>query len=290
MPTVPPDRVVITVGDVKITAEQFDKIISLLPPQSQAAARGAGRKQFGDAVVRILALSEEARKQKLDQTPTFQLQSTFSQNNLLAGAMAEQVNKNLKIDDAELQKYYDEHASEFEQVHVRHILIRVKGSPSPLAAGKKDLTEEEALAKAKEIREKLVAGGDFAALAKEESYDTGNAGSGGDLGMVRHGMMVGPFEQVAFSLKVGEISEPVKTQFGYHIIKVESSEKKTFAEVKPEIERRLRPQIQQKALEDLVKQANPVMDPEFFKPPAPPANAPLGGIIGTVPPPPPPKK
>ncbi|HTX35940.1 MAG TPA: peptidylprolyl isomerase [Bryobacteraceae bacterium] len=263
-PTVPPDRVVITVGDVKITAAQFDSIISLLPASSQASARGAGRKQFGDAVVRIIALADEGRRRKLDQTPTFQTQIKFAENNLLAGVTAEAMSKEIKLDDADLKKYYDEHLTEFEQAHARHILIRFHGSPSPLPQGRKDLTDAEALAKAQEIRKKLDDGADFAALAKEESYDTGTATNGGDLGPVRHGMMVGPFEQATFALKPGEISQPVKTQFGYHIIKLESKETKTFGEVKPELERRMLPQMTQKAVEELVKQANAVMDPEFF--------------------------
>jgi peptidyl-prolyl cis-trans isomerase C len=264
-PTVPPDRVVISVGEVKITAAQFDNIIGLLPVGSQSQARSTvGRKQFGDAVVRILALSEEARQRKLDQSPDFQTRSMFALDNLLAGSVAEQVNKDVKLDDAELHKYYDGHLTEFEQAHARHILIRVTGSPSPLPSGRKELTDAEALAKAQEIRQKIEAGGDFAALAKEESYDVGSGANGGDLGIVHHGQMVGPFEQAVFSMKAGELSQPVKTQFGYHIIKVESRETRTFDQVKPDLERRLKPEMTQKAIEEMVKKANPVMDPEFF--------------------------
>jgi peptidyl-prolyl cis-trans isomerase C len=264
-PAVPPDRVVITVGDVKITAAQFDSIIGLLPPASQGQARSLnGRKQFGDAVVRILALSQEGRQRKLDQTNAFKIQSMFAEDNLLAGATAAEVTKDVKVDDAAVQKYYHDHQAEFEQVHARHILIRFTGSPAPLPPGRKEMTDAEALAKAQEIRKKLDAGGDFVALAKEESYDTSNAGNGGDLGTFHHGMMAPPFEQASFAMKPGDISDPVKTQFGYHIIKVESKESKTFEEAKPDIEKRLKPEMTQKAVEDLVKKANAVMDPEFF--------------------------
>ncbi len=263
-PTVPPDRVVITVGEVKITAAQFDSIISLLPQQSQASARGAGRKQFGDAVVRILALSDEGRRRKLDQTPAFRTQFQFAQNNLLAGATAEQVNKEMKVDETDLRKYYQDHITEFEQAHARHILIRVKGSPSPLPPGHKEHDDAEALAKAQAIKAQLDAGADFATVAKEESDDTGSGASGGDLGNFPHGRMAAAFDQAAFALKPGEISQPVKTQFGYHIIKLESKEAKSFDEVKPELERRMRPELTQKAVEELVKKANAVMDPEFF--------------------------
>lgn len=80
------------------------------------------------------------------------------------------------------------------------------------------LVEQEA--KAREIADKLKKGGDFAVLAKLESLDPGSAAKGGDLGFFKRGAMVKEFDSVAFSLKPGEISEPVKTQFGYHIIQV----------------------------------------------------------------------
>ncbi|MBV9745003.1 MAG: peptidyl-prolyl cis-trans isomerase, partial [Acidobacteriia bacterium] len=151
----------------------------------------------------------------------------------------------------------------------RHILIRASGSPSPAEPGKKELTDAEALAKAQEIRKKLADGADFAQLASTESDDTGSKTRGGDLNFFRHGQMVPPFEQAAFSMKVGEISEPVKSQFGYHIIKVEA--RKTFEDSKPEIERRVRQEEGQKILDEMQKKANATLDPEFFGTSAPAA-------------------
>lgn len=89
------------------------------------------------------------------------------------------------------------------QVKARHILV-----------------EQES--KAKEIADKLKNGGNFAALAKAESLDPGSAAKGGDLGFFKRGAMVKEFDSVAFSLKPGEVSAPVKTQFGYHIILVDT--------------------------------------------------------------------
>jgi foldase protein PrsA len=110
----------------------------------------------------------------------------------------------IKITDEEMKTYFDENKDTFaqeEQVQASHILV-----------------EDEA--KAKEVKEKLDAGEDFAELAKEYSTDTGSAESGGDLGFFGKGAMVAEFEDKAFSMKVDEISDPVKSEFGYHIIKV----------------------------------------------------------------------
>src|SRR5436190_1013543 len=132
MPVVPPDRVVITVGDFKITAAQFDQLIETLPPQYQVSARGAGRKQYADSIVRVLVMAEEGRRRKLDENPVYKLQSMMQNSNLLAGKTFEQMNQEMKVSEAELHKYYDEHVGDFEQVQTRHILIRFQGSPVPM--------------------------------------------------------------------------------------------------------------------------------------------------------------
>ena len=134
----------------------------------------------------------------------------------------------------------------------------------PVEAGKKELSEEEALAKAQELRKKIVGGADFAALADQESDDTGSKGKGGELDFFRRGQMVPPFEEAAFAMKAGDLSEPVKSAFGYHLIKVEARKEPTFDEAKADIQRRLQPQKSKDALEDLVKKAAVVLDPDFF--------------------------
>jgi len=121
------------------------------------------------------------------------------------------------VSDREIEAYYAEHGSEFEQprrVHVAHVLVRV-----PTVGGSD--AENKAKAKIEGVIKRAQAGEDFGKLAREVSEDTGNAQQGGDLGFVGPGELVPQFEQVAFSLKRGEVSPtPVRTPFGYHAIKV----------------------------------------------------------------------
>jgi parvulin-like peptidyl-prolyl isomerase len=219
-------------------------------------------------------LCNEALKENLDKEPQVQNELKFQREDLLARLMFTHLQETAKVDEAAVQQYYSTHTGEFESVKASHILIRVKGAPMPAAAGKQELTDEEAKAKAEAIRKRVTSGEDFAAVAKAESDDTGSAQNGGSLGEFHRGQMVPPFEQAAFALKPGEISEPVKTPFGYHIIKVEAHTTRPLDQVKPEIEKKLRPELARKQLQAL-QDATPVQyDDSFFGSAEPQASKP----------------
>lgn len=125
--------------------------------------------------------------------------------------------RQLPVDDAELQAYYDDHLDEFledEQAQAAHILIRV--------APDADVdTQNDAELRAKGVAQIALAGGDFAALAVKHSDDPGSKDNGGDLGWFGRGRMVPEFDEAVFGAKPGEIVGPVKSQFGFHIIKID---------------------------------------------------------------------
>ncbi len=262
---VPNDTVVLTIGDLKITKAQFEAIVAdnLNDQQRAQAQTPAGRRRIAESLAQISALAQEARARKLDQKPKVQAQIKLQTEQVLASATFQDLAESIKPDDAMLQAYYDAHKQEWDQIKAKHILIRFKGSTVPIKPGAKDLTEDEALAKITEIRTKIVAGAKFEDLARAESDD--NPTLAGDLGPpFARGKMVPQFEKAAFEAKIGELTEPVKTQYGYHIILVESHTTKTFDQARPEIEQKIKPQLAQQALNDLKKKANIVYDENYF--------------------------
>lgn len=264
LPQVPPDTVVLTIGDFKLTAGQFDAIAEMLPEPSKLFVKGPGRKKFADQIAKVMILSAEAKRRKLDQSPDFQVQSQYRSNEWLSSILENGIRNSIKIDDATIREYYESHKAEYERVHARHILIRFHGSAVPLKPDAKDLSDEEALAKAKELIARIKAGEDFAKIAMAESDDNGAASNGGDLGWFGHGQMLPSVEDAAFKLQPGEISEPVKSQYGYHIILVVEREFKSLDDVKAAIEKTLRPVLTQKAVDELEKDVKIDYDPTFF--------------------------
>lgn len=258
------DPVVLTIGAEKITKSQFDLILATLPPEQRSMAESPeGRRRVAEQLTELKTLAQEARVQKLDQSPDMKIRLALQTDQVLAAAAYQHMGE-AKLDDAAVKAYYDEHKAEMEQVRARHILIRFQGSRVPLRLDQKDLTEDEALTKIKEIRAKIVGGAKFADVAMAESDDTGTGANGGDLGTFPKGGMVPEFDAVAFSIKVGELSDPVKTAFGYHLILVESRSPKPLEDARADIEKKLRPEMSQKGLDALKKKSPAVFDPIYF--------------------------
>ncbi len=153
----------------------------------------------------------------------------------------------VNVTDEQKQKYFEENKDQFpKQVEASHILV-----------------EDEKTAQ--EVLDKLNAGDDFAELAKEYSID-GSAASGGELGYFPKEKMVAPFSEKAFSMNIGDVSEPVKTEFGYHIIKV-TGQKETYEDYEVDVEDILTKQqskSSEEVMEELMKENKvEIKDPQF---------------------------
>jgi peptidyl-prolyl cis-trans isomerase C len=168
----------------------------------------------------------------------------------------------LLVSARDVQSFYDKNKDKYveeEQVRARHILVKAPQDVSATDDAKLKSKADAALKRAKK-------GEDFAALAKELS-DDGSKENGGDLGFFPRGRMVAPFEEVAFALQPGQISDVVRTQFGYHVIKVterQPAHVKPFDEVRDEVRNALVSQFVDTLLQDLRRAANvQVLRPEY---------------------------
>jgi peptidyl-prolyl cis-trans isomerase C len=264
------DPVVLTVGGTSITRSQFEQLVASLPQQSrQEASTPAGRRQLANRLAELESLAQEARKRGLAQRPAVQQQIRLSEDNVLANALFTELLAAAKPTEEQARQYYDQHKSDFEEAKARHILVRIKGSRVPLRSGQTDLTETEALAKAEQLRQRILGGESFEAVAKAESDDAGTAQAGGDLGAVNRGRTVRVFEDAVFSQKVGEVGPPVKSEFGYHLIRVDERGAKPFEAVRATIESREAPEQARREVQAISNSTPKTLDEGFFGPTVP---------------------
>jgi peptidyl-prolyl cis-trans isomerase C len=220
-------------SDLAFAEEEIGGNMPTIPPEQK-------RDYLVNYLVDVIVLSQAAEKQKLADRADVKRRLAFDHNRLLMEALLQDAGKASLSDDAE-RKVYEEAVKQVkneEEVHARHILVP---------------TEDEA----KAILAQLKGGADFATLAKEKSKDPG-AAEGGDLGYFTKEQMVPEFAEVAFKLGKGQLSDPVKTQFGWHVIKVEEKRIRptpTFEQVKPQIENYVAHRAQAELVENLRKSA-----------------------------------
>jgi peptidyl-prolyl cis-trans isomerase C len=262
------DPVIITAGTVQVRQSEFEQAVKSLPQEYQAMVAGQGKRQFAEDYLRMKMLAAEGQKRGLDKDPEVLTQLNLMRENLVAQAALKQIESGITVSDEDTKKTYEANKKDYEEVKARHILISYKGSRAPQKAGAPERTKEQAKAFAEDLRKQLIAGADFAELAKKESDDTGSGANGGDLGSFGHGQMVAPFEQAAFAAKVGEIPPVVETEFGFHVLKVESHDYTPFEQVKGTLERDAKQKKVQAALDALKDNAKPTFSETYFPVPS----------------------
>jgi peptidyl-prolyl cis-trans isomerase C len=250
-------QVIAEVNGGSITTADFSRELKNLPEYLKAMAdTPEGRKEMLDTMVIRELILQQASKDGLDKSPEVEEKLQDLKKRLVVESfLKKKVEAEVQVSDADLQKFYDQNKDKFnapEQLKASHILVKSE-------------------AEAKDVLAKIKAGGNFEELAKKTSSDS-SAAKGGDLGWFGKGSMVPAFEKAASALKEGQVSEVVKTDFGFHIIKLTGKRAagiRPLEEVKDQIKGAIMPQKQQevfqKIKEELKKTAKITVKEDVLK-------------------------
>jgi len=246
------DAVVATVGKKTFTMKEVNSKLEQIPPQYRMTFKGEDKKKLLENIIDRYLLTQEAKRVKIDKIPEVEQKvEDLASNILIQELINREINQKIVITDEEAKKYYDANLDEFkipEKIKARQILIKVEKNATPEEVAQKE-------AKAKELLEKVKAGGDFEALAKENSDDARTKTKGGDLGFITKGRMSAEFDKVVFETKAGEVGALVKDQEGFHIIKVDEkkgAQQQGLDSVKVRITTKLKRDKQKEMVEGLI--------------------------------------
>ncbi len=235
-------KVLAMVGGAAVTDADVDAFLMELGPRGQGYNTPEGRKMVLTQIIATKLLLLDAKRNLLEAEPAFKAQLAKLKDNLLSNYAAEKVLSAVTVSDKEILDYYEANKEQFvigDTVNASHILVA---------------TEDEAKAVYEKIRSGEIS---FEDAARAHSSCPSKA-QGGNLGDFTRGQMVPEFDTAVFSMNVGEITEePVKTQFGYHLIKLNSkneSQTASFEEVAPEIKESILNEKQRKAYDSKINQ------------------------------------
>lgn len=199
-------NVLATVAGEEITEEEFSLFLQAVPREQQAyLSNPQFREQCLQQFIALRLFAKEGEKMKLDETEEFQSMITNAKRDILAQMVMHDMISRLTVNEDEMKAYYETNKAQYqrgETVRARHILV----------------DEED---KCKEIMEQIENGAIAFETAAQEHSNCPSGSKGGDLGTFGKGQMVKEFEEAAFTAEIGKVVGPVKTQFGYHLIKVE---------------------------------------------------------------------
>jgi peptidyl-prolyl cis-trans isomerase C len=236
--TLPPETILSSFNGQTITLGEFNQLWDQIPEDYKLQLT---KRNVLDQIISEKLLIQEAKNRGLEQDKDVLEQIKKTTEQILVQSLIEkEIIEKVKVDDQEALTYYEENKDNFitkEQVYLYNILVE---------------TEEVA----QDILEKLKAGGDFIEIAKEKSIGP-SATQGGDLGYISKGGLIPEIENAVFALEIGSISDIIKSEYGFHILKVTDKKPevlKTFEEVKEEIVKTLLSTKQKEAFDNLLEE------------------------------------
>lgn len=265
------DKVLAKVGNQTVTEADLDQMASAVPEKFRHLYQTPeGRQKTLDYIVNIYVLSEEAKREGMDKTPQLQRLLDFSQKDILARVYLDKMNKSLPAPtDQEVKAFYEKNRERFvtpETIHLHHILVK---------------TDKEA----KDALAKLKKGEKFPDLAQKVSICPSKS-KGGDLEWLPRGSLLKEIEDVAFAMEKGQITGPVNTKFGFHVLYLEDKkpgQESSLDQVKDYIMEQLKFQAQQTQYEKVAQELRKKMNVQITPPASPvtgPATAPAGPSEG----------
>jgi len=236
------NKVLAVAAGYEITEKDLNAIIARYPQEKRAAFQNdQAKKQLVEQLISFELMNKFGKEMKLDETQEYKDAIKSISKEVITSMAINKILADVTVTDEEVKKYYDENKGAFENpatVSARHILVA---------------TEEEA----KSIKEEIENGTTSFADAAMKHSTCPSKQQGGALGEFSRGMMVPEFEEAAFNAEIGVVTEPVKTQFGYHLIIVDSKKEastKNFEEVKDGVLHKLLQERQHKKYDEMLKE------------------------------------
>jgi peptidyl-prolyl cis-trans isomerase C len=260
-----PGKIVMRVNGEPITEAEFMAFLGAIPEQQRGVFAGpAGKRELANELVRMKALEQEARRLGVSEDPEVTSQMDLLRTQVTAQrALQKIVQQNA---EKEIVAAYEREKK--NALSLRHIVLSYQGGMvPPKGQGQQPPSAEQAMQTAAGLVAKLRAGADFAGTARASSDDLESAQRGGSLGPMRPDMLPPEIGSVVSKLKPGQVSDPVKTQFGVHIFNVAEP---TLEDLRPMLAQQVQNDIAQREVLRLQKAANVDLDPQFF--PAVPAS------------------
>ena len=262
----------------QITAKQAADLLKAIPPE-QLKQYESNLPSVIQQIYTSEQLAQQAVKLNLDQQSPYKEQIELNRDSILARAYLNKLGSNASAAGSpDPQQYYNSHQGEFDRIKLDGIFVGFNPPGTPASSASNNRTEEQARSKADDIEKKLKSGADFTTLARTDSDNQQSAARGGEIGTFSVGdpQLPADLKTAVEKLQPGQVSEPIRIPNALLILKLESRNKLTFDQAKPEIVQKLQNERNQAAVKQEVdKYKIQVQDPDFFSTSAgPPSNIP----------------